>query len=200
MAYLYYIYAIASGVALAIATGALQKVGGNIGSIIWNKITYVFWFLNRNDALVIFRDNFKDGNKNKWNLNTWGSKNPDKTNRIENGAMIFEINENELKQPEKGLVAYLDLDRDRGIYEGNSYEVSCKVAAIEDTSMVFRLWLNDHGQFPSVGTHFFTPKTKFKTVRKIFIPTKTNTIRIHLHAKAGAGRIIIKEVTVRKIA
>lgn len=169
-------------------------VGRFASDIVWDRCLNKS--MRKNDKSIVFQDNFKNGNKNKWYLNMWGSKNPDKTNRIEDGVMVFEANENEWDRPDKENGAYLDLDR--GVYEGNEYEIACMVAAIANTTMMFDLWIHDTRESNTVTTYFFIPKKKYKTVRLNFIPTKTNAIRIHLHAKAGAGKIMVKEVTVKK--
>jgi predicted membrane protein len=147
---------------------------------------------------IVFLENFKPYN-NGWNLNYWGSTNPSKTNKIENGEMIFEADNNEWINNNNENGAYFDLRN--GIYEGNKYLVSCKLKSTKNTTMGFRLWLHDIEGNSSVvyPKDFFTPDEKNETVELEFTATKTNGIRIHLHNKAGLGKIIIKEVKVIKI-
>lgn len=146
---------------------------------------------------LIFKDDFKIGNKG-WRLNYWGSNNPTKTNRIENSTMIFEATESDLPTPAKEFGAYFDLRG--GIYQGNAYEVSCKVRSEKETTMQFKLWLHDTvGGISNIVTPLRTPQNNFEIIKLKFVANQTEAIRIHLHNKAGEGQILVDEVVVRKI-
>ena len=153
--------------------------------------------LSRSENEIIFKDDFDSGNKG-WALNYWGSNDPIKTNRIENSTMIFEATEVELHSRKKEFGAYFDLRN--GIYTGNNYEISCKVKAIDNTTMQFSLWLHDtHGSSSSL-TPMRTPNiASFEIIKLNFTATGTQAIRIHLHNKAGAGQILVDNVLVKKL-
>lgn len=147
---------------------------------------------------VVFEDNFEFGNKG-WQLNYWGSNNPDKTCRLENSSIIFEAEEKDLADPRRENGAYYDLAT--GIYEGSRYEISCWVKSTPETSMGFKLWVHDtkgHNEmkFPP---RFYTPGTSFEEIKLGFVGTSSQALRIHLHSKAGAGRIIADKVKVAKV-
>lgn len=91
-------------------------------------------FLMGKEGILIFEDKFESIGSG-WFLNYWGSNNPSKTNRIENGAMIFEATESELQNDNKEFGAYYNLSN--GIFEGNEYEVICKVKSDPGTTMRF---------------------------------------------------------------
>jgi len=158
--------------------------------------TYRFFaklFLKR--GAVVFEDNFVFGNKG-WDLNYWGSNDPDKTCRFENSSIIFEAEESDLVDARKEFGAYYDLTT--GIYEGSNYEVSCWVKADVNTTMGFKLWVHDtkgHNdiKFPA---RFNTPGVGFEEVKVGFVGTSSRALRIHLHNKAGTGRIIVNKVRV----
>lgn len=155
------------------------------------------FFLGRTKDEVIFIDKFDAGNKG-WNLNHWRSQNPKKTNRIENSSMVFEATESDW--PDKRNENGANLNLRNGIYQGNKYEVMCRVKSVENTTMQFRLWLHDTtGGDSSKATDFETPPAQFKEVKLEYTANETEAIRIHLHCKAGAGKIIVDEVVVRKI-
>jgi len=146
---------------------------------------------------IVFKDDFHAGNKG-WFLNYWSSNNPQKTNRIENSVMIFEANESDLLDPRREFGAYIDL-RDR-IYRECTYEVSCKVKSEKQTTMQFKLWLHDtKGKVSNVETPLRTPSTLGETIKLEIKANTTEAIRIHLHNKAGEGKILLNEVVVRKI-
>lgn len=160
-----------------------------------------FFMLGRKKELI-FKDDF---NTNQgWQLNYWGTNNPEKTNRIENSTMIFEAREDELQNANKEFGACYDLKN--GIYEGYTYKVCCKVKADPNTTMKFQLWLHDNvvGNRSSMRTEkspkeMEIPSDEFKEIKTNFIATATNGIRIHLHNKGGLGKIYVKEVAVYKI-
>lgn len=155
------------------------------------------FFLKKIRGEIVFKDEFSSGNKG-WQMNYWGSNNPQKTNRIENSYMIFEAEDIDLIDQKKEFGAYIDLKN--GIYQGNEYEVICKVAADANTTMQFRLWLHDtKGGSSNIQTNYITPTEKISTLNLKFTSNETNAIRIHLHNKAGSGKIKVKEVIVKKI-
>ena len=146
---------------------------------------------------IVFKDDFDAGNKG-WALNYWGSYNPQKTNRIENSTMIFEATESDLADTRKEFGAYIDLRN--GIYRGYTYEIICKVKSAEHTTMQFMLWLHDTlGGASSINTPLGTPSTSGETIKLEFEVNVTEAIRIHLHNKAGEGKILVNGVVVRKI-
>ncbi len=111
--------------------------------------------------------------------------------------MLFEANENELEKPEKGYGAYLDLTH--GISKGNKYKIECKALSGENSTMAFRLWLHDTREAHPVSSSFYKLSDKPKTISLYFAASETNAVRIHLHAKPGFGKIMVKEVTVREV-
>lgn len=143
----------------------------------------------------IFLEDFKN-NIHTWGLNYWGSTNPKKTNRIENGMMIFEASSNEWRQNLEGGACY---DLHNNIINGRSYEISCKVKASSDCTMGFKLWVHDvvGEKSLNIPNDFeVPPSNSFKEYKLSFTATNSNAIRIHLHCKAGKGRIMINEVKV----
>lgn len=168
---------------------------------IYRKLDKFFMF-GKNKELI-FKDNFV--NNKGWHLNYWGTNNPEKTNRVENSTMVFEAQENEVQNKNKEFGAFYDLKN--GIYEGFKYEVCCKVKSDPSTTMKFQLWLHDNvvGNKSSTRTkkepkEIKTPGNEFEEIKARFIATSTNGIRIHLHNKAGFGKIYIKEVSVYKVS
>lgn len=161
--------------------------------------TYRFfdkWLLKKGE--VVFEDNFEFGNKG-WRLNYWGSNDPEKTCRLEHSSIIFEAEEKDLADPRREFGAYYDLTM--GIYEGSKYEVSCWAKSTPETSMGFKLWVHDTKDqnemiFPA---RFYTPGTNFEEIKLGFVGTSSQALRIHLHNKAGVGRIIIDKVKVTKV-
>lgn len=155
------------------------------------------FFLSKSYGEIIFKEEFRTGGKG-WFLNYWGSKNPQRTNRIESSGMVFEAIEGELENENSEYGACFDLKN--GIYQGNKYEVICKVYSEKGTTMKFRLWLHDTiGGEANVQTPYRTPGSNIETLKLEFIATGTNALRIHLHAKAGLGKIIVREVIVKKV-
>lgn len=147
--------------------------------------------------VTLFEDDFSSGNKG-WNLNYWGSNNPNKTCRYENSALVFEATETDLTDSRKENGAFFDLRN--GIYEGSKYDISCWVKSEGHTTMGFQLWLHDttgrsDAKFP---THFYTPGTRLEEIKSSFIATSSQGLRIHLHTKAGSGKIIVHRVVVVK--
>ncbi len=147
---------------------------------------------------TIFEDEFDFGNKG-WALNYWGSNNPDKTCRIENSSIVFQAEEADLVDTRKEYGAYFDLKN--GIYEGSKYEVSCWVKSEQGTTMGFKLWVHDtmghnDGKFPA---NFYMPGVDFEEVKLGFTGTSSQGLRIHLHNKAGSGKILVDKVRVIKV-
>ncbi len=147
--------------------------------------------------VLIFQDDFST-NKG-WALNYWGSNNPAKTCRLEDSKIVFEAEEADLIDSRKENGAFYDLKS--GIYAGSSYEVSCWVRSAGDTTMGFQLWVHDttgnnDAKFPS---HFYTPSERLEKIIIGFFGSSSNALRIHLHTKAGKGKIIVKKVEVMKV-
>lgn len=146
---------------------------------------------------IIFKDDF-DSDQG-WLLNYWGSNNPNKTCRFEDSSMVFEADETALMDDRKEYGAYYDLTS--GIYEGSKYEISCWVKSEEKTSMGFKLWVHDtrnqNGiKFPA---RFYTPGSDLEEIKVGFTATSSQALRIHLHNKAGTGKIIVDKVLVTKV-
>lgn len=112
--------------------------------------------------------------------------------------MIFEATESDLVDPRKEFGAFIDLRN--GIYRGFTYEIICKVKSEENTTMKFMLWLHDTlGGASSINSLLETPATSGETIKLKFEVNVTEAIRIHLHNRAGEGKILVDEVVVRKI-
>ena len=164
--------------------------------IIINKI---FSQESKNEEYNVFEEDF-NSTKTNWRMNYWGSNNPSKTNRIENSFMIFEANDNDLKSTKKEFGAFLDLKD--GIYNGCTYEISCLVCSETGTTMKFQLWLHNS---KSGGINAFSPKNPFippnepTWIKSTLTANEKQTIRIHLHNKAGIGKIMVDKVKVVEI-
>jgi hypothetical protein len=146
---------------------------------------------------LIFQDVFRSNIG--WSLNYWGTTTPSKTNRIENAKMIFEASPSEISNQAARYGAFFDLRN--GIYEGNLYEVACFVSSSDNSTMGFQLWLHDTKEASSITTPGapITPPESGKEIKLSFRATKTNALRIHLHCRGGAGKILVKYVKVYKI-
>ena len=151
--------------------------------------------LSRLISETVFFDNFSKDIA--WVLNYWGSTNPQKTNRIQNGNMIFEAIQGEWPNQNYENGAYIDLRN--GIIEGLSYTIKCRVKSSIGSTMGFKLWLHDIKGNNSMTTPiaFETPPSdNYKEFSLIFKATETNGIRLHLHCKAGEGFIVVDSVKV----
>lgn len=161
------------------------------------------FFIQKKNKELIFKDDFSTNQG--WQLNYWGTTNPEKTNRIENSTMIFEAYEDELLNEKKEFGAYYDLKN--GVYEGYTYEVTCKIKSDPGTTMKFQLWLHDNivGNRSSMRTakspeELETPSNDFQEIKAKFVATVTNGVRIHLHNKGGLGKIYVKDIIVYKVS
>lgn len=114
--------------------------------------------------------------------------------------MIFEALPKEVENPDGSFGTLLDVQY--GIYEGYKYEIQCKVRSIPNTTMCFQLWIHDglKGE-PKILEPIvpMTPSQSFQVIKAQYLATSSNAIRIHLHCKAGQGKIIVSEVVVLKI-
>lgn len=75
------------------------------------------------------------------------------------------------------------------------------VKSDKNTTMGFKLWVHDTlGQaemkFPA---NFYTPGIEYEEVKTGFITTKSQALRIHLHSKAGKGKIYVDKVIVVRV-
>lgn len=148
--------------------------------------------------IVIFEDDFDFANKG-WGLNYWGSNDPDKTCRFEKSAMVFRGEESDLKSLQKENGACIDLTE--GIYQGSRYEISCRVKADKATNLGFKLWAHDaHGRAEIKSPTFIIPSDEYEEVKIGFIATRSKTLRVHLHYKAGKGEIYVDRVKVVKVS
>lgn len=160
---------------------------------------YVYKYLiKKRKKEIVFEDDFDFGNKG-WQLNYRGSNNPDKTCRIEQSSMVFEAEDSDLTNPRKENGAYIDLES--GFYQGSRYEISSWVKSSENTRMGFKLWVHDklgkaEMKFPA---KFYTPGNEYEEVKVGFIATQSQALRIHLHYKAGKGKIFVDRVKVVKV-
>lgn len=153
--------------------------------------------IQKKDGVKIFTEDFNNG-ENGWHLDYWGKGSSSKINRVEKGCMVFEAEESEISHEKKESGAYFDLKN--GIYKDNIYTVRCNVRSDQDTTMKFRLWLHDtSGKSESVSSDdMFIPSNKFQVIEAKFVATDSNAMRIHLHFKAGKGKIYVDNVTVTK--
>ncbi len=152
--------------------------------------------LSRLISETVFFDDF-DKDNYAWIFNYWGSTNPQKTNRIQNGCMVFEANQNEWPNQNFQNGALIDLRN--GIIEGLNYTVKCKVKSSLNSTMGFKLWLHDIKENNSMTNPiaFETPPSDdYKEYSLTFKATETNAIRIHLHCKAGVGFLEVDSVKV----
>lgn len=152
--------------------------------------------LRRLISEVIFFDDFAEDTY-AWIKNYWGSTNPQKTNRIQNGGMVFEANQNEWQSQNSENGAFIDLRN--GIIEGLNYTVKCKVKSSSDSNMGFKLWLHDikgNGSMTNPIAFETPPSNDYKEYSLTFKATVTKAIRIHLHCKAGVGYLMVDSVKV----
>lgn len=155
-------------------------------------------FLLRGGKNTIFLERF-GAPRVGWILNYWGSNNPTKTARFESSNLIFEAQNSDLTDSRHENGAYFDLTN--GIYQGNTYEVSCKVRADQGSTMSFQLWVHDvQGQNDvKYPTTLVTPTETYQTLRVRFVATASQGLRVHLHTRAGTGKIYVNEVKVVKL-
>lgn len=152
--------------------------------------------LSRLISEIVFFDDF-DKNKYTWMFNYWGSTNPQKTNRIQNGCMVFEADQTEWQSQNFENGAYIDLRN--GIIEGLNYTIKCKVKSSLNSTMGFKLWVHDiKGNKNMTNPIAFEtpPSADYKEYSLVFKATETNGIRIHLHCKAGVGFMMVESVKV----
>jgi hypothetical protein len=152
--------------------------------------------LSRLISETVFFDDFAN-DKYAWITNYWGSTNPQKTNRIQNGSMVFEADQSEW--PNNGFENGACIDLRNGIIEGLKYTVECRVKSSQNSNMGFRLWLHDiKGNNSMTNPIAFEtpPSDDYKEYSLTFKATETNAIRIHLHCRAGAGFLQVDSVKV----
>lgn len=148
--------------------------------------------------LSIWSDHFN--NLNHWKLNYWGTKNPRKTNRIENSTMIFEAAQDELLNSSGFFGAYIDI-ADK-IYNEQTYEIRCKVSSTANTTMGFQLWIHEGNDGSSKVVEPMFPKipnNKPEIFKARYTATESNKMRIHLHCTGGIGQIIVSEVDIYQL-
>lgn len=147
---------------------------------------------------TIFFDDFEFSNVG-WLLNYWGSKDPDKTCRFEDSMLVFEALPTDLENAKGEYGAYYDLYGK--IREGSRYEVSCLVKSSNKAGMGFKLWVHDikgHNETKS-SANFYTPGINWEEVKVGFTGTRSHGIRVHLHSKAGLGKIFVDSVKIVKV-
>ncbi len=158
--------------------------------------------LKRRVNEVVFSDDFSDLSPYHWSGPYWGG-NVDTVKRA-SGYIVFSAKPGSdwtrLHPDENGAL----IDLKNGIFEGFTYQVKCQAKSDNGTTMGFKLWVHDKGQPNAVSITdpkdgFETPGLELKDYSVRFLATKTNEMRIHLHCRAGAGRILVKEVTVTKL-
>ncbi len=175
-----------------------------LGSVTFLLLVYLlfklinYFFLKKARDTIVFVDEFDFSNKG-WVLNYWGSNDPDKTCHFDNSMLIFEALPNDLHNSKGENGAYYDLFQ--GMYEGSKYEISCWVRSEQNTTMGFKLWVHDttgknERKFPA---NFYTPGLAPEEIKVGFTGTKSDGLRIHLHTRAGSGRIVVDKVKVVKI-
>lgn len=142
---------------------------------------------------IIFLENFKT-TTHFW-VNFGNSNNPNKTNRVENGQMVFEASSKDWENGNGG--AYYDIES--GIQSQYVYVVSCRAKSTANTTMQLRLWLHDtKGNGSQTSNWQIPPNSHFKRYERTFTATEFEALRIHLHCKGGSGQIIVNEVRVTK--
>lgn len=149
---------------------------------------------------LIFDDDFSI-NKG-WHLNYWGTTNPSKTNRIENGSMIFEAKPEEVNNNQHEYGAFFDIKN--GIYNDEKYEIICQIKSERNCSMKFQLWVHDTiGENPQVNVkepkYPYTPPNEADTIKLNYRANESNALRIHLHALPGDGKIIVERLLIYKV-
>ncbi|MFT3911444.1 MAG: nucleotide-binding protein [Ferruginibacter sp.] len=147
---------------------------------------------------LIWQDNFD--NINHWKMNFWGSKNSIKTNRIENGEMIFEATSDEVENENGSYGAYIDLTSK--IENEKTYEIRCKICSLANTTMGFQLWIHDGKDGKTKVIEPLFPKTPSiipEIIKVQFTATESNSMRIHLYCRCGLGMLKVSEVTVYQI-
>jgi len=147
---------------------------------------------------LIWRDKFD--NLNHWTLNFWGSKNPEKTNRIEGSEMIFEAKLEEVENENGSYGAFIDVSD--GVYNEKNYEVKCKICSLKNTTMGFQLWVHDGKNDKTKVIQPMFPKTPandFESIKVRFTGTESNAMRIHLFCQAGLGVLKVSEVSIYEI-
>lgn len=197
-------------------TGALPKFWSSILSLILRPITISLWafiliivvlipvatlttglYFRIRRHVEIFFDDFATPNR-YWGLNYWQGK--AETVRFEGNHLVLQAATLE-EWPATGCNgAYIDLTY--GIYENETYEISCRVKSSPNSTMGFQLWVHD-----TVGKDkrsldpqdFETPPNDYKLYKTTFVTTKTKAIRVHLHARIGTGSILVSDVKVVKI-
>jgi hypothetical protein len=154
--------------------------------------------LSKKKYALIFSDDFNTMSPYHWQGPYWGGD-PSTVSK-KGGYLIFSARAGawtKLAPNENGAL----IDLSSNIYEGFVYEVSCKVKADERSTMGFKLWVHDtKGENSTTDPKdFVTPGTELKEYSVKFKATNSNALRIHLHCKAGEGRILVKEVTIIKV-
>lgn len=163
------------------------------------------WFCSLGDYFVkkelIFEDDFTSDKG--WYLRYWEENNQNKNiNRRENSKLIFEANIGDITNAEGRYGAYQDF---LGITEGDLYELTCYVKAEENTTMKFQLWLHNYtnGSGSTWRTRMpaspITPKKNYQKMKVRFNGTSTKSLRVHLEATPGSGKIIVDKVKLERI-
>jgi hypothetical protein len=149
----------------------------------------------------VFQEKFSSPSS-KWKLNYWGSSNT-RSVRFGSNYLILESNETQWNRnqnaPSNENGAFIDVDQ--GIYEGLTYQVRCLVKSSAESTMGFKLWVHDVIGDVAVTepSDFDTPGEAGKNYELTFTATKTNKMRIHLHARAGTGMLMVYEVFVARV-
>ena len=160
--------------------------------------------ISKNHFLVI-EENFKK-NEGQWLLNYWNEKGSDKTNRIDDGSMIFKCSDDELiDSKRRGRTgSYRDFNE---LEEGAVYEIIAIVKSEKNTTMRTRLWIHDNtvGHNSSIKSVFshrngVTPNyKKFEEIKVKFEVNERKAFRVHLDCFPGEGSILYDSVKIYKL-
>lgn len=124
-----------------------------------------------------------------WNLNHWGNNYAS----IVNDTMVFEGSTGAEDGSHIDLIDFLEL--------GKTYGVSCFAKSDPNTTGKFRLWC--HNNIGDVGiteaTPFKTPSVDGELIKLPFKAEINTNFRIHFQYIPGKGKIVIKDLKVRKL-
>lgn len=149
---------------------------------------------------VIFEDNFSTDTG--WHLKYWENENQKDINyRIQNG-MIFKAAHEDISNREGRYGAYRDFPN---LSTEGTYKLTTWVKSEKDSTMKFQIWL--HNDVLGRGSSWtkrepasaFTPLEKSQKISVNFTITQTRSLRVHLEATPGIGKIIVEKIRLEHI-
>ena len=149
---------------------------------------------------VIFEDNFSTDTG--WHLKYWENENQKDINyRIRNG-MVFKASPEDITNREGRYGAYRDFPN---LSSEGAYKLTAWVKSEKDSTMKFQLWL--HNDVVGRGSSWtkrepanaFTPSEKRQKISTNFTITQTRSLRVHLEATPGIGKIIVEKIRLEHI-